>query len=176
MNLKEEKTGGKTIYSGRILDLVLDDVRLPDGAAAKREIVRHAAGAAVLFVEDGKILLVKQFRYACGRVIYEIPAGMVNDGEEPVCAAARELEEETGYRAEMEPLGAIYPSPGYTDEVIYIFSAKNAKYTSPKPDAGEFLDCVFMPFEEAFQMVLSGEIADSKTVVAICRFLLKNKS
>ncbi len=176
MSFKEEKTGGKTIYRGKILNLVVDDVRLPNGSAAKREIVRHAGGAAVLFINDGKVLLVKQFRYAYGKELYEIPAGMINEGEEPVAAAVRELEEETGYRAEMEPLGFIYPSPGYTDEIIHLFFAKNAIYIAQKLDDGEFLNLSFVPLERVREMIENGEISDAKTVAAVYGYLLKKQN
>lgn len=176
MSFKEEKIDGRTLYNGRILDLTLDDVRLPDGKTAQREIVRHSRGAAVLLVKDGKVLLVRQFRYAYGKEICEIPAGMVNTGEEPQNAAARELREETGYVAELVPLGFIYPSPGYTDEIIYIYSAKNAKHTAQKLDDGEFLNYEFVPLGKVIEMIESGEIADAKTVLAVYKYLVKKSN
>lgn len=173
MKFMEEKIGGKTIYKGKILDLTVDDVRLPDGKTAKREIVRHSRGAAALYVRDGEVLLVRQFRYAYGREMYELPAGMVNSGEEPCDSAARELREETGYLAELVPLGFIYPSPGYTDEIIYLYEVTEAEYALPDRDEGEYLDCAFIPLAEVVEMMESGEIADAKTVLAIYKYLLK---
>lgn len=172
MSLKEVKISGKDIYNGKILKLVLDEVRLSDGSVAMREIVRHAHGVAVLFVRDGEVLLVRQFRYACGKEIYEIPAGMVNPGEDPQTAAGRELREETGYVAELKPFGDIYPSPGYTDEVIHIFLASAASYTSKAPDSGEILKDCFIPLEKVVKMIENGEITDAKTVAAIYKYLL----
>lgn len=171
MSFEEKKIDGKTIYGGKILNLTLDDVRLPNGEVAKREIVRHAGGAAALFVKEGEVLLVKQFRYAYGREMYEIPAGMINAGEEPIAAAARELVEETGYSGELYSMGFIYPSPGYTDEIIHLFAVKNATYTAQKLDDGEFLNVSFIPLDRVLKMIESGEIADAKTVVAIYKYI-----
>ena len=171
MSFTETKIDGKVIYNGKILTLTLDTVRLSDGSEAKREIVRHSGGAAVLFVEDNKVLLVRQFRYAYGREMYEIPAGMVNDGEDEKSAAARELEEETGYKAELVHLVDIYPSPGYTDEIIHIYAATNAILSSQNLDEGELLNAEFVPLEKVISMIESGEICDAKTVTAIYKFL-----
>lgn len=129
----------------------------------------------MLFVDEGKVLLVKQFRYAYGREIFEIPAGKLNAGEAPQLAAARELEEETGYKAEIVRLAEIYPTPGYTDEIIYIFLAKNAVHTAQKLDEGEFLNVKFIPIEKVVEMIDSGEINDAKTIVAIYKYILQQK-
>ena len=149
----------------------MDEVQLPDGKRAVRECVRHCGGAAVLLVEDGKVALVKQHRYLYGKDIYEIPAGKLDEGEEPSKGAARECEEETGYRAEVEKFLEIYPSPGYTDEVIHIFLAKNARFVGQRTDEGEFLTCEFLPLEKVVEMIESGEICDAKTVAAIYKYL-----
>lgn len=172
MSVKEKKVDGKIIYKGKILTLDLDTVLLPDGKSAKREIVRHSCGAAVLFVKNGEVLLVRQFRYAYNKEIYEIPAGMVNEGEEPFAAAARELEEETGYKAELSHLADIYPSPGYTDEIIHIYLAENFSLSSQRLDEGEFLNAEFMPIDIVLSKIESGEICDAKTVVAVYKYLL----
>ena len=175
MKFFEKKLTDNVIYKGKILNLNVDDVELPDGKLSKREIVRHLGGAAVLFVNDGKILLVRQFRYAYGKEIYEIPAGKLNTGENPLCAAERELEEETGYKAELVHLVNIYPSPGYTDETIYIYYVKNAVRTAQKLDDGEFLNAEFIPLEKVVEMINEGEISDAKTIVAVYRYLLQCK-
>jgi len=175
MKFYEKKVGGKIIYDGKILRLEVDDVQLPDGSAAKRECVRHSGGAAVLFVRDGKVLLVKQYRYLYGKEIYEIPAGKAEAGEAPSLAAERELEEETGYRAKVKPLLTLYPTPGYTDEVISIFLAEEAEFVGQKTDEGEFLECEAVELEKAMGMIESGEICDAKTVAALYKYcLLKN--
>lgn len=178
MGFFEKKLSGKRVYSGKILNLEVDEVGLADGSVSVREVVRHSGGAAVLYVEDGKALLVKQFRYPYGKEIYEIPAGKIDEGESPYAAAQRELEEETGFKAELSPLARIYPSPGYTDEIIYIFLAKNSTRSRQNLDKGEFLTAEFIPLDKVVNMVESGEICDAKTVTAICKYLAfvqKNK-
>lgn len=171
MNLTEKKLSSKTVYDGKILKLTVDQVQLPDGKGAVRECVRHCGGAAVLLVKDGKVALVKQHRYLYGKDLYELPAGKLEEGEEPIVGAARECEEETGYSAEMEKLLEIYPSPGYTDEVIHIFLAKNARFVGQHADDGEFLTCEFIPLEQVVKMLESGEICDAKTVAAIYKYI-----
>lgn len=171
----EKKTGGKTVYDGKILKLDVDEVLLDDGSSAMRECVRHSGGAAVLCVKDNEVLLVRQFRYLYGKEIWEIPAGKLEKGEEPSVAAKRELEEETGcIAAELVPLLKIYPTPGYTDEVIHIFEAKNCRFAEQKLDEGEFLAVKFKNLDEVLKMIESGEICDAKTVAAIYRYCLVN--
>ncbi len=171
MNLTEKKLSSRTEYDGKILKLTVDEVELPDGKKSVRECVRHCGGAAVLLVKEGEVALVKQHRYLYGKDIYEIPAGKLEEGEEPDIGAARECEEETGYRAEVEKLLEIYPSPGYTDEVIHIYLAKNAKYVGQRTDEGEFLTCEFVPLEKVVQMIERNEICDAKTVAAVYKYL-----
>lgn len=175
MSFFEEKLETKTVYDGKILKLNVDRVRLPDGKESWREIIRHNGGAAVLLVEEGKVLLVRQFRYAYGKEIYEIPAGKLNVGEDPKASAERELEEETGYSAELVHLLDIYPTPGYTDEIIHIYRANNPKFVGQKLDEGEFLNCLFVPLGDALKMIEQGEINDSKTIAAIYNYVLNNK-
>lgn len=175
MNFMEEKVDGIRVYDGRILKLEVDSVRLPDGHLSKREIIRHSGGAAVLLVKEGKVLLVKQFRYAYGKEIYEIPAGKLNAGEDPAISAARELEEETGYRAELVHALDLYPTPGYTDEIIHVYFAKKYEFVGQKLDEGEFLRCEFVPVARVAEMIESGEINDAKTVAAVYRYLLTEK-
>ncbi|MDE7182702.1 MAG: NUDIX hydrolase, partial [Clostridia bacterium] len=167
MNLSEKKLKGKTIYDGKILKLEVDEVQLPDGSMSVRECVRHHGGAAVLLVDSGKVLLVKQFRYLYGKELYEIPAGKLEKGEEAIKAAARELEEETGYRAKLVRLFELYPSVGYTDEVIHVFLAEKFEYVGRKLDEGEFLECEFIEVEKVLKLIESGEICDAKTVAAV---------
>lgn len=176
MKLTEKKLTSQLIYDGKILKLHLDDVELPNGGAAKREYVTHSGGAAVLFVKDGCVALVKQYRYAYCKEIYEIPAGKLNAGEQPKIAALRELEEETGYRAKQaDPLLVIYPSPGYTNEIIHIFLVKDAEFVGENPDEDEFLSCEFLSFEKVVELIESGEICDSKTVSAIYKYACEMK-
>lgn len=175
MNLEEKTISSETKYLGRIITLNVDSVELPDGSLSEREIIHHSGGAAVLLIKDGAVLLVKQFRYAYGKVIYEIPAGKLNKGEDSLIAAARELEEETGYRAKLVRMFDLYPSPGYTDEVIYVYFAESYEFTAQKLDDGEFLNCEFITFDKVLQMIESGEICDAKTVSAIYRYINLNR-
>lgn len=170
-----EKTLKKSyIYKGKILKLRVDDVMLCDGTEAKREIIEHSGGACVLCVENDKVLLVRQYRYAYGESVYEIPAGKLNDGENPRQTAVRELEEETGYLTrETEFLYEIYPTPGYTNERIFIYLAKGLTKTNAHLDDGEFLDVEWIELSKIKQMLANGEIKDAKTVIALQSYLLK---
>ena len=164
-----EKTVKKQyIYNGKILNLRCDDAVLPDGKPCKREIVEHPGGAAILCVQDGKVILVRQYRYAYGEELLEIPAGKLNRGEDPLAAAVREFEEETGLKAEkMTLLFTLYPSPGYCDEKIYIYEADEITAGAQHLDEDEFLSVVRLPVDEAIDMVKRGEIRDSKTIAAL---------
>ena len=170
MNLEEKKIKSNSVYKGKILNLNVDEVELPDGTRSTREYVKHSGGAAVLLIKDGAVLLVRQFRYAYGKAIYEIPAGKLNVGEEPEIAALRELEEETGYRAKLIKMFDLYPSPGYTDEIIHVYFAKHYEFIGQKLDDGEFLNVQFIPLEKVLEMIECGEICDAKTVSAIYKY------
>ena len=165
----EEKTLEKNvIYSGKILNLRKDRVSLPDGKAGVREIVEHSGGSAILCEKDGKILMVKQFRYAYKEEIWEIPAGKVNAGEDSVKTALRELEEEGGIKADnMELLFTVYPSPGYTSEIIRIYRATGLTETRAHLDEDEFLSAEWIEKPRLKNMIERGEIKDSKTLIAL---------
>ena len=171
MKFEEKKISSRVEYDGKILRLEVDGVLLPDGTKSVRECVRHSGGAAVLLIVENKVALVRQYRYLYGKEIYEIPAGKMEDGEDPAVAAMRECEEETGYRAQVEHLLDIYPSPGYTDEVIHIYLAKGGEFIGQRTDEGEFLSCEFVPFEKVIEMIERGEICDAKTVSSIYKYL-----
>ncbi len=172
-----EKTVRKNyIYEGKILTLRNDDAELPDGRPCKREIIEHSGGACVLYVEDNKILLVKQYRYAYGESIYEIPAGKLEKGEDPILAAARELEEEAGVKAQqLQLLYVMYPTPGYTNEKIYIYQAIGGEKTDAHLDDDEFLEAEYIPVEKVKRMMQDGEIKDGKTIIALQAYLLTQK-
>lgn len=164
-----------SVYDGRIVRLHLDRVRFPDGSTGELEIVRHAGAAAVVPVLDGSgdgepsVVLLKQYRYAAGGALYEVPAGLPESEDEPWEACARrELEEETGYRAAtLRPLTRIYTTPGFTDEVIHLFLATGLEPGESRRDDDEFMEVVQVPFSRAVRMVRDGEIVDGKSVAAL---------
>ena len=173
MDLTEKTINKNYVYKGKILNLRNDDALLPNGEPCKREIIEHSGGACVLYEREGKILFVRQYRYAYGEVVLEIPAGKLNAGEDPKEAAARELEEEAGIRAEqIELLYTVYPSPGYTSEIIRIYEAKAGVQVACHLDADEFLDVEYIPVEQVREMLKKGEIKDGKTIIALQHYFL----
>lgn len=171
MDLKEKTVRKNYIYQGKIVNLRCDDAELPDGRLCKREIVEHPGGAAVLCIEGENVVFVRQFRYAYGEELLEIPAGKLERGEDPMLAAQRELEEETGFIADLSPLTVLYPTPGYSNEKIYLYAAKNVRRGNRHLDADEFLDVVELPAKEALSLVKSGVIRDAKTIAALLLYL-----
>lgn len=170
-----EKTVKKNyVYKGKILSLRVDDALLPNGKPCVREIVEHSGGACALYVENDKAVFVRQYRYAYGESVLELPAGKCDAGEDPAIAAARELAEETGIVAKkVSLLFEIYPSPGYTDEKIYVYLAEDGKMQPQKLDEGEFLDVVWLPLATVKEMLSRGEFKDAKTIIALQTYLLR---
>ena len=176
MDYIEKTVKANYIFRGKILTLRCDDAALPDGKPCTREFIEHGGGACVLYVKDGKVLLVRQYRYPYAESIYEIPAGKLDKGEEPIKTAVRELEEEGGLVAdELKLLYVMYPSPGYTNEKIYIYQALSAHETKACLDEGEYLDAEYIPVEKVKEMLLSGEIKDAKTIIALQAYFLNEK-
>lgn len=159
----------KRIYSGRVLKLDLDTVGLPNGRTTDLEILRHPGASAVVpLKEDGRVVLIRQLRHAVGGFIYEIPAGKLDSQEDPRDCAARELEEEVGYRAGfLELLTSIWTAPGFTDEVIHIFQGTNLKKGTQALDQDEVLEIVEWPLEEAMARIQDGTIRDAKTIIGL---------
>lgn len=170
MVVTENKVKSNLIYDGYIVKVFKDDVSL-DGKPATREVVRHKGAAAVLAVDEkGEAFFVEQFRYPIGRPLFEAPAGKIDDGETPIECAKRELMEECGVSAEKwTELGPMLSSPGFCDEVIYLFMAEELENSNPNPDEDEFLDIIKMPLSAALEKVRRGEISDAKTQVLILR-------
>ena len=158
-------------YNGRIINLRVDEAELENGKTALREVVEHHGGVCVAALdENGRLLMVRQFRYPYGEVLLEIPAGKLEKGEDPLECGKRELEEETGYVAErFTDLGKLYPTPAHVTEVIHMYYAENLTKTAQHLDADEFLSVEHVPLADAVKMVMSGEIRDSKTQVAILK-------
>lgn len=170
MTIKSEK-----IYEGKIVTLRVDTIELPDQKYSKREIVEHNGGVGVIALDsENKIILVKQYRKAASKALLEIPAGKLEINEEPRETAIRELEEETGYKAEsMKYLMEFYPTPGYCTEKIFIFEADKLVAGEQNLDQNEYVDVYSFSLDDVFAMVERGEIIDAKTIIAI--YHLKNK-
>jgi len=170
---KEETISTENVYQGRILNLRVDKIKLPDNKKSMREIVEHSGGVTIIPVTDsGEILLVKQYRKAVEEVLYEIPAGKLESGEDPVHCAERELEEETGYRpGEIKKLYSFYTSPGYSDEIIHLYIARELKYIGQNFDNDEFIVVEKIKKEEIMELINRGHIKDSKTIIGLLQFL-----
>ncbi len=159
----------RCVYRGRWLKVVSAEVALPNGNRTQLDIVRHPGAAAIVpFCGPDEILLIRQYRFAAGGVIYEVPAGKLDPGEDPARCAARELEEEVGRRAgRLEPLAAIWPSPGFTDERIHLFAAFDLSEVPRRLEPDESIELVPTPLEEALALVWSGELCDAKSALAL---------
>jgi len=172
MNRLEEKTIKiEEIFSGKVIKLQVEEVELPNGELAKREVIKHPGAVAVLaLTDDKKIVMVEQYRKALEKNIVEIPAGKIERGEDPLDCAKRELEEETGYECkEIKKLISFYTSPGFADEIIHIYIATGLrkKENAASPDEDEFLNLLEMTLEEAEKLIEEEKIHDAKTAYAV---------
>lgn len=169
-----ELLGSQELYKGRIITLNRDTVRLPDGKVTEMDIARHSGASAVVpflsgpLGDEPQILLIRQYRFAAGGYIYEIPAGRLEPDERPIDCAARELKEETGCAADhIEPLTTILTTPGFTDEVIHIFMATGLTHGQHDREDDEFVEVVIMRLSEALERISIGDITDAKTVLSL---------
>ena len=162
MDLTERTIESKTMFQGRIITVLLDTAGLPDGGTAQREVVLHPGGVAVLALDEAdNVALVRQYRYPLHGLLLELPAGKLDPGEDHRPAALRELSEETGLEAgELTYLGHIYASPGFCDEALHMYLARDLTRARQHLDEDEFLDVVTMPFDTLVEQVMSGEITD----------------
>lgn len=158
----------KKIYEGRVVGLQVDHLE-KDGHPTVREVVRHPGGVVLLGQrDDGSIPFVRQFRYPIGRDLLELPAGKLDPGEDPASAAVREMEEETGYRAEkIAHVFSFYSTPGFCDELLHLFYSPSLSKTAQNPEFDEELEVVFHTLEEAMVLCRNGSIQDAKTLVAL---------
>jgi ADP-ribose pyrophosphatase len=168
------KVDGRRAYTGRILNVDVDTVRFPDGSTGELEMIRHPGASAVVpFLSDPgggdpQLLLIRQYRYAAERFLYEIPAGRLEPGEDPAECARRELQEETGCRAErVERLFTMYTTPGFTDEKIHLFLAVGLTIGESGREADEFITVETVTLSRALAMVEQGEIQDAKTALGL---------
>jgi ADP-ribose pyrophosphatase len=167
----------KNIYTGRIVTLNLETVTLPNGATVELEIIHHPGAAAVVPMRnDRTVVLIRQYRHAVGGFIYEIPAGKLHPGEDPRECAARELEEEIGYRAAtFQHLLSFYTTPGFTDEIIHIYRATDLTRGTQDLGTDEVLEVIEMPLITAIDRIADGTIRDGKTIVGLHAAFLRER-
>ena len=171
MELFEKTISSEVKYRGVIVDVTLDHAELCDGRTVLREVVHHSGGVSVLPVDDeGNCYMVRQFRYPAGETMLEIPAGKRERGEEPLCCAKRELSEETGFDADrFVDLGHFYATPGYCNEVIYVYLATGLHPGKSHPDDGEFLNVEKISLDALCEMAMRGELIDAKSIIAVLK-------
>ncbi len=159
----------RQIYHGAVIEVVTEEVDLPHGRSARLDLIRHPGAAAVVpFLSADEVLLIRQYRHAAGGYILEVPAGKLDPGEAPEACARRELEEETGWRAETcERLTTLLTTPGFTDERIHLFMASDLCPAQQNLQDDEVIELVPMPFREALDRVWDGEIEDGKSALAL---------
>jgi len=159
----------KNIYKGRIVNLNLETVTLPNGATVELEVIHHPGAAAVVPMKDERtVILIRQYRHAVGGYIYEIPAGKLHPGEDPLVCAQRELEEEIGYKAGvLDPVISAFTTPGFTDEVIHIYRATQLQPGKQNLGHDEVLAVAEFPLEKTIAMIREGVIQDAKTIVGL---------
>lgn len=168
----------KPIYKGKIIDLSVETVTLPNGAKADLEVITHPGAAAVVPMKDDRtVVMVRQYRHAVGRFIYEIPAGKLHPGEDPRDCAAREVEEETGYKVgRLEPVLSFLTTPGFTNEIIHVFVGRDLSPGTQNLGTDEVLEIIEMPLEQAVAHINDGEIQDAKTIIGLQAVCLKMKN
>ena len=167
--LIETFVGKKTVWRGRAIDFRVDTVRLPNGKLATREFMDHPGAVGVVpFLDKDTVVMVRQYRHPIGAVTLELPAGKIDKGESLLTCVKRELHEETGYTArKIRRLIQYWPTPAFANEVLHLYVAEGLKAGKMHTDEDEFLQCVTVPFRRAIEMVLGGEIKDSKTIIGL---------
>ncbi len=171
MDYSEKTLASKRVYEGIIINVSIEDVELPDGRVAKREVVEHNGGVGVIALDDDNYAyMVRQYRVPARTMMLEIPAGKLEKGENPLECGKRELIEETGYKAEeFVHLGEYYATPGYCGEKLNIYLARNLEFVGDNPDDGEFVEVEKYHIDELYNMVMENKIYDTKTAIAILK-------
>lgn len=173
LKFEEKCLHRENIFEGKIIKVRKDTVILPNGTITTREVVNHPGAVGIVAFLDGKVLLVRQYRYALSKETLEIPAGKIDQDEDPQACAIRELREETGYEGKMSFLGVFNTSPGFADEIIYLYLATDLFWSPLEADEDEFLGVTAIPWEEALKSVYNGQIQDAKSALGI--FLAQRK-
>ena len=174
--MKEKTITSRKIYDGKVVKLYVDEVKTCNNNNSYREIIKHNGGVCILAIIDDKVILEKQYRYAYDEVLYELPAGKLEENENPEEAGKRELLEETGYQAsELVDFGIMYPTCGYSNEKIYLYVAKDLTKKERHLDEDEDIDLIFVKLDEVVQMINDGIIKDAKTICLVSKYLLKQK-
>lgn len=169
MDFEEKTIDSQAIFQGRIVKLKVDTVRLPDGRESTREIIEHAGAVAIIALDkDGRIIMVRQYRKPVEEVLLEIPAGTMEENEDPLLCAQRELREETGYTAgKWQKILSFYSAPGFTNEQLHLFLATELTAGEVSPDEDEFVETVSIPLAQAYQHIFEGQIKDGKSIIGI---------
>ena len=169
-NVREKTVSAQTKYTGHIINVRVDDVILSDNKIHPREVVEHPGGVVIVPFLDDKIILIKQWRHPVNCELMELPAGKLDKGEDPFEAAKRELEEETGYKTNnLESLGYIYTTPGFSNEKLYLYKATDLIPSKTNFDEGEFIEPFIVSIDEAEILIKEGKITDAKTIVGVLR-------
>ncbi len=178
MELTEKTLNSKTVFDGRILKIMVDDIELPNGHKSNREVVGHPGGVCVAALdEDNYLYFVKQYRYPYHEVVTELPAGKLEKGQTPLENGKRELKEEVGAEGySYISLGQLYPSPGYTQEIIHLYACRIKSIGSQNPDEDEFLNVERIHIDKAVEMVLNNQLPDAKTQTAVLKLAMLLKS
>jgi ADP-ribose pyrophosphatase len=170
----EKTISSNLLYKGKHFSFYNDKVKLPNGLESERNIVKHPGAVAIVAVQDDEIILLKQFRYATGKYLIEIPAGTLEINEDPLQCAVRELQEETGFAAsDWKMIFQCYMVPGYSNEVLYFFLANSLTYVGFNPDIDEDISVFRLKIEELLEMIESNEIEDAKTVIGVLSYLTR---
>jgi ADP-ribose pyrophosphatase len=165
------------IFQGKVISLQVDEVQLPDGKTATRELVKHPGAVAIMAFLNGKLLVVEQYRKALEKAQIEIPAGKLDSGEAPIEAAYRELEEETGYRAtSLTHVCSFYTSPGFANEILHLYRADDLQKSKIHLDDDEFLECEAITIDQAEQYIAEAKISDAKTILAVYAWKLQQSN